>query len=157
MDVVESLHPEYRANAVWVMRRATFSAIRKLKVGGTGAYLLDTYGVGFAPPGIAAPAPGSATVPAATTISFGAGGGIAAPMLLGHPVVMAEDMPAIGANALPIAFGDFMRGYTIAEKPGLRLLPDPYSEKPHIIMNAWMRVGGAVADFNAIKFVRFST
>ena len=36
-------------------------------------------------------------------------------------------MPDIAANSLSIAFGDFQAGYTIAERPDLRVLRDPYS------------------------------
>jgi HK97 family phage major capsid protein len=76
-------------------------------------------------------------------------------MLLGFPVEEAEDMPDIAANSLSIAFGNFRHGYTIVDRVGLRLLVDPYSAKPHIIVYCYRRVGGDVSDFNAIKLVKF--
>ena len=76
--------------------------------------------------------------------------------LLGYPVLIAEDMPDIGAGEYPIAFGDFGAGYTIAERPDLRILRDPFSAKPHVLFYATKRVGGDVSDFAAIKLLKFS-
>ena len=77
--------------------------------------------------------------------------------LLGYPVVICEDMPDIADDASAIAFGDFGAGYTIAERPDLRILRDPFSAKPHVLFYATKRVGGDVSDFAAIKLLRFST
>ena len=65
-------------------------------------------------------------------------------------------MPDIGANAFAIAFGDFRAGYTIAERPDLRILRDPFSTKPNVLFYATKRVGGDVTDFNAIKLLKFA-
>ena len=45
---------------------------------------------------------------------------------------------------MAIAFGDFGAGYTIAERPDLRVLRDPFSAKPHVLFYATKRVGGDV-------------
>ena len=76
--------------------------------------------------------------------------------LLGYPVLIAEDMPDIGSDAAAIAFGDFTAGYTIAERPDLRVLRDPFSAKPHVLFYATKRVGGGVSDYAAIKLLKFS-
>jgi HK97 family phage major capsid protein len=76
---------------------------------------------------------------------------------MGYPVLTAEDMPDIGANAYAIAFGDFASGYTIAERPDLRILRDPFSAKPHVLFYASKRVGGDVTDYAAIKLLKFAT
>jgi HK97 family phage major capsid protein len=76
--------------------------------------------------------------------------------LLGYRVLILEDMPDIAANAIAIAFGDFASGYTVAERPDLRILRDPFSAKPHVLFYATKRVGGDVSDFAAIKLLRFS-
>lgn len=68
--------------------------------------------------------------------------------LFGYPVVIAEDMP-------DIAFGDFGAGYTIAERPNLRIMRDPFSAKPHVLFCASKRVGGDVPDSAAIKPMKF--
>ena len=75
--------------------------------------------------------------------------------LLGSPVLIAEDMPDIASDATAIAFGDFGTGYTVAERPDLRVLRDPFSAKPHVLFYATKRVGGAVSDFGAIKLLKF--
>ena len=54
-----------------------------------------------------------------------------------------------------LAVGNFEAGYTIAERPDLRVLRDPFSAKPHVIFYATKRVGGAVSDFAAIKLLKF--
>src|SRR5262245_18260647 len=69
------------------------------------------------------------------------------PRLLGFRVVECEDMPDIGANSLSIAFGNFGRGYTVVDRVGVRLLVDPYTNKPYVRLYTWMRVGGDVNDF----------
>ena len=76
--------------------------------------------------------------------------------LLGYPVVIAEDMPDIASGADAIAFGDFSAGYTVAERPDLRILRDPFSAKPYVLFYATKRVGGDVSDFAAIKLLRFA-
>jgi HK97 family phage major capsid protein len=76
--------------------------------------------------------------------------------LMGYPVVIAEDMPDYDEDgALAIAFGDFSSGYTVAERPDLRILRDPFSAKPHVLFYATKRVGGDVSDFAAIKLLKF--
>ena len=65
-------------------------------------------------------------------------------------------MPDIGTGAIAMAFGDFAAGYTVAERPDLRLLRDPFSAKPHVLIYASKRVGGDVSDFAAIKLLKFS-
>ena len=75
---------------------------------------------------------------------------------MGYPVLICEDMPDVAANAYPVAFGDFRAGYTIAERPDLRILRDPFSAKPHVLFYATKRVGGAVTDFAAIKLLKIA-
>jgi len=125
VDLVYALKAGYRQNAHFVMNRRTQAAIRKLK-DADGNYI-------WAPP---------ATAQARAT-------------LMNFPVVDVEDMPDIGANTLAIAFGDFSRGYLIVDRTGVRVLRDPYTAKPYVLFYTTKRVGGGVADFDAIKFVKF--
>lgn len=125
IDLVYALGAEYRANAAFVLNSRTAGIIRKLK-DADGRFLWSD--------GLAAGEPAR---------------------LLGYPVLIAEDMPDAGADATPIAFGDFSAGYTIAERPDLRVLRDPFSAKPHVLFYATKRVGGAVSDFAAIKLLKF--
>ena len=70
--------------------------------------------------------------------------------------MIAEDMPDIAAGTYAIAFGDFAAGYTIAERPDLRVLRDPYSAKPYVLFYTTKRVGGGVQNFDAIKVMKFA-
>lgn len=126
IDLVYAVSAEYRANGTFVMNSRTAAAVRKLK-DGDGRFLWSD---GF---GAAEPA-----------------------RLLGYPVLIAEDMPDIATGVAAIAFGDFGAGYTIAERPDLRVLRDPFSAKPHVLFYATKRVGGGVSDFAAIKLLEFS-
>ena len=126
IDLVYALGAQYRANATFVMNSKTAGTLRKLK---------DNDGRFLWTDGLSAGEPAR---------------------LLGYPVLIAEDMPDIAVNALAVAFGDFAAGYTIAERPDLRVLRDPFSAKPHVLFYATKRVGGDVSDFAAIKLLRFS-
>lgn len=127
VDVVYALGAQYRANASFVMNSKTAGLVRKLK---------DMDGRFLWSDGLAAGEPAR---------------------LMGYPVLIAEDMPDAAADALAIAFGDFQAGYTIAERPDLRILRDPFSAKPHVLFYATKRVGGDVSDFAAIKLLKFGT
>ncbi len=126
IDLVYALGAEYRANGTFVMNSKTAGAVRKLK-DADGRFLWSD--------GLAAGEPAR---------------------LLGYPVLVCEDMPDIATGADAIAFGDFSAGYTIAERPDLRVLRDPFSAKPHVLFYATKRVGGDVSDFAAIKLLRFA-
>ncbi len=125
VDLVYALGATYRANAVFVMNSKTAGAVRKMK---------DTDGRFLWSDGLAAGEPAR---------------------LMGYPVLVAEDMPDIAPDSYAIAFGDFAAGYTIAERPDMRVLRDPFSAKPHVLFYATKRVGGDVSDFKAIKLLKF--
>ncbi len=126
IDLVYALGAEYRANATFVMNSKTVSVVRKMK-DADGRFLWSD--------GMAAGEPAR---------------------LLGHPVLICEDMPDIAIDSASIAFGDFGAGYTVVERPDLRVLRDPFSAKPHVLFYASKRVGGDVSDFAAIKMMKFS-
>lgn len=127
IDTIYALKAGYRQNANWVMNRKTQAAIRKLK-DADGNYLWQP--------------------PAAVGQRA---------LLMGFPLVEAEDMPDIGDDATPIAFGDFGRGYLVVDRTGVRVLRDPYSAKPYVLFYTTKRVGGGVQDFDAIKLLKFGT
>lgn len=76
--------------------------------------------------------------------------------LLGYPVIEAEDMPDVAAGSTAVAFGDFRRGYLIADRQGVRVLRDPYSAKPYVLFYTTKRVGGGVQDKDAIALMKFA-
>ena len=83
------------------------------------------------------------------------GTGGEAATVLGYPVTELEDMPDIGLGNAAIAFGDFRRGYLIADRQGARVLRDPFSAKPYVLFYTTKRVGGGVQNFDAIKAMVF--
>ncbi|MFW8634275.1 phage major capsid protein [Cribrihabitans pelagius] len=125
IDLVYALGAQYRANATFVMNSKTAGQVRKLK-DADGRFLWSD--------GLAAGEPAR---------------------LMGYPVLIAEDMPDPATNSYSVAFGDFRAGYTIAERPDLRVLRDPFSAKPHVLFYATKRIGGGVSDFAAIKLLKF--
>jgi HK97 family phage major capsid protein len=126
IDLAYAVKSGYRANAHWVMSRATQSVVRKFK-DADGNYIWQPAGKPGEPP-----------------------------MLLGHPVAESEDMPGIATDSYSIAFGDFRRGYLIVDRLGIRVLRDPYSSKPYVLFYTTKRVGGGVQDFAAIKLLKFA-
>jgi HK97 family phage major capsid protein len=127
IDLAHSLKAGHRQGASWVMNSSTLAEIRKLK-SADGAFLWQ--------PGLAEGRPDR---------------------LLGYPVVEAEDMPDIAANAVPIAFGNFKAGYLIAERSATSILRDPFTNKPFVHFYSTKRVGGQVLDSNAIKLLRIES
>jgi HK97 family phage major capsid protein len=126
VDLVYAVRAGYRQNGAFVMNRKTQAAIRKFK-DTSGHYL-------WQPP---------ASIGARAT-------------LMTFPLVEAEDMPDIAANAYAVAFGDFRRGYLVVDRQGVRVLRDPYSAKPYVLFYTTKRVGGGVQDFDAIKLLKFA-
>lgn len=76
--------------------------------------------------------------------------------LLGYRVEIDDNMPDIGADATPIAFGDFRQGYVIVDRQGIRINRDELTQKGRIIFDVYKRVGGGAGDFNAIKFLKIA-
>lgn len=128
IDVQHGLKRQYRGNAVWTMNDATLGAIRKFK-DGNGLYL-------WAP----------------SMLMQGAVG-----QLLGHAVITDDFMPDLGSNAYPIAFGDFKRAYYVIDRKGIAILRDPYTAVPHVKFVARRRVGGGIANFEALKLMKCAT
>ena len=126
IDLVHALRAPYRQGATFVMNSKTLSVVRKFKTG-DGAFLWQP------------------------SLQLGV-----AATLLGYPVVEAEDMPDIAADSFSIAFGNFASGYVIADRAGVRLLRDPYSNKPYVNFYATKRTGGAVTNSDCIKLMKFA-
>lgn len=123
------LQGAYQANATWMAKNTTAAAIATLK-DGQGAYLVQ---------------------------SMLNSDGSMVRTIMGRPLAIADDMPAIGANSLSIAVGDFARGYTIVDGKAVTVLRDPFSAKPNVLFYTTKRVGGGVTEFDAIKLIKFGT
>nr|WP_297388245.1 phage major capsid protein [uncultured Roseateles sp.] len=126
MDVIGALKEVYLSGARWAMNRSTKAAVRKLK-DADGAYLF--------------------------AMDFSQG---VRETVLGYAVTGMEDMPAIAADSLSIAFGNFAEAYQIVDRMGVRVLRDPFTAKPWVKFYTTKRVGGDVVNFEALKLVKFA-
>ena len=64
--------------------------------------------------------------------------------------------PPVAAGNLAIAFGDFAAGYVINDRFGVRILRDPYTNKPFVHFYATKRVGAGVMDPKAIRLLKIA-
>lgn len=126
LDLVYLLASEYTQNARWTLNRGTLGRIRKLK-DGDGNYIWQ--------PSFQADEPAN---------------------LLGYPVTEMAAMPNVAADAVPIAFGDFRRGYLITDRRAKVILRDPYTNKPYVHFYTTKRVGGGVQDPTVIKALKMA-
>ena len=126
-DLVYALRARYRRNAVWVTNKLVLSALRKYKEATTNAYMWQ--------PGLSAGQPD---------------------MFMGYPVVEAEDMPAVGAGAFSLAFGDFKEGYLITDRVGMRITRDEITAPGFVKFYVRKRVGGKLRNTQAIKLLKIA-
>jgi len=126
IDLAYNVRAAYRQNAHWICNRKTQSVIRKIK-DSDGNYI-------WAPPVLATQHP----------------------LLLGHQVLDDENMPDIAANKIPILFGDFRSAYLIVDGRGNRVLNDPYTLKPYILVYFVRRIGGGIKDFAALRGLKIA-
>lgn len=71
--------------------------------------------------------------------------------LLGYPIVENDDMPAVASDVVGAYFGDFRRAYYVVDVRGVRMLRDPYSNKPKVHFYTTKRVGGMLVNDRALK------
>ncbi len=127
ISLMHRLKAGYLPNAAWLMPRAVSELIRKMKGTTNDSYLWQ--------PSLQVGTPAT---------------------LLGFPVYLGEDMPAVAANSTSLAFGNFAEAYTIVDRIGMRILRDPFTAAPFVKFRCTKRVGGDVTNFDALKFLRFS-
>jgi len=126
---IASMHSRYRMNATIVMNRLTFSEYARLR-DADGNYLM-----GVAPSMDARMAGGAMSI-------------------LGTPVVINDFMPDVGANNYPVAVADWSAAYEIADRRGISMLVDPYSNKPNVEYTMTFRTGGRPADTRGIRLLK---
>lgn len=119
-----SLRAPYRQGATFVMNSNTANSVDKLK-DGNGNYLWRASMIAGAPNG-----------------------------LLGYPVEFDEDMPDLEAGSLSIAFANWKLAYLIVDRLGVRFLRDPFTAKPHVLFYAYKRLGGGIANSQAMKIMK---
>ncbi|MBL4767640.1 MAG: phage major capsid protein [Rhodobacteraceae bacterium] len=114
VDLSSDLPTERMLGAAFYANRQTISTIRKMK-DGDGNYLWQpSYQVGD---------------PA---------------VVLGHAIRQLSGLANIAADAIPILFGNMERTYRIFDRVGVRILRDPYSNKPYVHFYTTKRVGGGL-------------
>ena len=125
-DLIYSLRARYRRNANWVTSKLVLASLRKYK-DSTGQYLWQ--------PSAAAGQPDT---------------------FMGYGITEMEDMPAVAANAFPIAFGDFREGYLIADRIGMRMTRDEITTPGFVKFYIRRRVGGKLRNTEAIKLLKIA-
>ena len=117
IDLQAKVITAYQAEAIWIMNPDTFSKIKKLK-DGQNRYMLET------------------------NLSNGF-----PYMLLGKPVYVSDNMPAMAASAKAILYGD-MTGLAanIREDIGIEVLREKYATQHAIGINAWLEFDSNVID-----------
>lgn len=121
LSLIYALPEEFENNAKLFMNRTTAGSIRRLK-DTTGQYLWQ-------------PALGEGQ-PAT---------------LAGAPIVHMPGMPAVAANAVAMLYGDMRETYQVVDRIGIRVLRDPYTNKPFVHFYTTKRVGGGVKNPEAMK------
>lgn len=128
IDTVYKLKARYRNNARWTCNKATLATVRKFH-DADGNYLWQ--------PGMQAGEPGR---------------------LLGYPVMEAEAMPNVGANAFPVAFGDFSAAYTLVDIVGMRMTRDDnLTAKGFVLFYTRRRMGGILRVDDPLKVIKCAT
>jgi HK97 family phage major capsid protein len=113
-NTIYDLPAERSANAKWYMNRTFEAGIRKMK-DVNGQYIWQ---------------------PRLTDASPSTVGGV--------PIVNVPGLPVTGANAVVALFGDMRATYLVIDRVGIRVLRDPYTNKPFVMFYTTKRVGGGV-------------
>lgn len=123
LSLKHAIKTAYARNASWALNRTTLGSVRRLKDANKNYIWM---------PGIAEGKP--------NTID-------------GDPYVEVPDMPNEGANAYPIAYGDFMRAYCMVDRVAMTMLRDPFTQATsgNIRFLFRRRVGGQVVLAEAIR------
>ncbi|MFC7929167.1 phage major capsid protein [Streptomyces cinereoruber] len=128
IDLMHSIDPAYRngGRQAWMMHDTTLAAARKLK---------DSQGRPLWEPSLQAGVPDS---------------------LLGHRIVVNQDMPVMAASARSILFGDFYAGYLIRDVQDVQFLrlAERYADYLQVGFLAFARADGTPQDTAAYKAYR---
>lgn len=126
-DLIFELNAAYRQGAGFLLARRTQRDVRKLK-DGQGNYLSG----------------------------MKLQDGVLKEELLGFGTTEGEDMPAIGAGAYPIAFGNIFETYQILDRLGISVIRDNITRPGFVKYLTRKRVGGGVVNFESCKMLKVS-
>lgn len=117
IDVQMSILEPFQAGSVWIMNRETLKAIRKLK-DNDGNYLLNRD----------------------LTTSFGWS-------LLGKPVYLSENMPAMASTNKAIVYGDLSGYYVkLAENMDIQVLNEKFADEHAVGVVGWLEMDGKIVE-----------
>ncbi|MBS0424605.1 MAG: phage major capsid protein [Proteobacteria bacterium] len=128
IDLLHSMKSVYRGGAQLMMADTTLGKLRQIKDGSGNFYLFN-------------PDP---------TGNFSG-------MVLGVPVIIDDNVAAMGANSYSIVYANFKRAYRIVDRRGITLIRDNLTTKGTTKFNFRKRVGAGIKNFEAIKFMKFGT
>ena len=128
VSLMHALKPQYRPGAVLLTNDTTLGVMRQMKDGSGSYYLWQ-------------PDPAAA---------FGG-------RMLGVPVEIDDNMPALGAGSYSLAYGNFKRGYKIVNRTGTTLIRDNITLKGQTKFNFRRRFGGGIVNYESIKLMAFIT
>lgn len=126
VNLIHALPSAFTQNASFAMNRDTMRAARLLK-DTTGQYLWQ--------PSYQAGTPST---------------------LSGYSVNEVAAMPNLAAASRSVLFGDFKRSYLIVDRVGVRLLRDPFTNKPYVMFYTTKRVGGGLLNPESMKALNTS-
>jgi len=125
IDLVYALNPRMRGNARFAANTTTQGHMRKLK---------DSNGQYIWQPSLQAGQPDR---------------------LLGYEIFTWEEMgDPTTANAYPLAFGDWAKGYTLVTRQEMNILVDPYTTQGYTAFLIDRRFGGIITNNAAIKLLK---
>lgn len=126
INLVYALPQELTGNARFAMNRNTISKVRKLT---------DSSGWHLWQPSLEAGQPAT---------------------LAGYPLTEMAGIPDVAANAISALFGDFARTYQIVDRIGVRVLRDPFTNKPFVNFYTTKRVGGGLLNPETMKALKIA-
>lgn len=124
IDLVYSLPSERNGNAKFYLSRSSLGKVRKLK-DGQGNYIWQPTYVAGQPSTLA-----------------------------GYPVVEVPGMPNMTTGLVSILFGDMQMTYLVIDRIGIRVLRDPFTNKPYVGFYTTKRVGGGVQNPEYMRFIK---
>jgi HK97 family phage major capsid protein len=114
LDLMYDLPTQFAANAKFHMNRLSMGAARKLKDGQNNYLWQPSYASGQPQ------------------------------TLAGAPVVEHPDFPLVAAGNVAALYGDMEATYLVVDRVGIRVLRDPFTNKPFVHFYTTKRVGGGV-------------
>lgn len=126
IDLVYSLPSERNQMAKFYLNRTSLGKLRKLK-DGQGNYIWQ--------PSYVAGEPST---------------------LAGYPVVEVPGMPNMTTGLVSILFGDMAATYLVIDRVGIRVLRDPFSNKPFVGFYTTKRIGGGVQNPEYMRFIKMA-